>query len=130
MAVTGMAGRGSDGFQSLTIQGFQLDLVEGIVRALLFALVQSRQLPAFGSCCSWLSEVAVPPARAAEQDACICFTGFRSRCCCAVQASLLSCGRRAGQANRCATQFSSVWLLSSKSEALVKTAQAAFDCPG
>lgn len=44
-----VAGRGSD--ESVLLR-LLLDLVEGRVSVWLFALVQSQQLPAFGSCCS------------------------------------------------------------------------------
>lgn len=105
MTVAEMAGRGSD--ESVLL--LPLDLVEGIVQALLFALVQNRQLPPFGSCCSWVSEVAVLPARVAEQDTCICFSSFRSRCCSGLSADLWEKGRT-GDSDAPPTQLSSLWL--------------------
>lgn len=124
MAVAEMAGKGSDEPVLL----LPLDLMEGIVRALLFALVQNWQLPAFGSCCSRCSEVAVLSARVAEKDTCSGFSSFRSRCCSGLSADRWEKGRM-GSSMCCPVQLSVV--VSRQPEALLKTAETAFGgCPG
>lgn len=80
MALTEMAGKGSDE-SVLLLYRYGSSGGDYANSAFCFGTEPAAS-------CLWLllllalSEVAIPPTRAAEQDACICFISFRSRLCC------------------------------------------------